>query len=57
MAAHFLNVLKDMDQDHASGINGLPQRCGKTGSIIAAVTLVALATALLLISIPLQLEQ
>jgi 4-hydroxybenzoate polyprenyltransferase len=57
MAAHFLNVLKDMDQDHASGIKGLPQRCGKTGSIIAAVTLVALATALLLISIPLQLEQ
>ena len=57
MAAHFLNVLKDMDQDHASGIKGLPQRFGKTGSIIAAVTLVALATALLLISIPLQLEQ
>ena len=57
MAAHFLNVLKDMDQDHASGIKGLPQRCGKAGSIIAAVTLVALATALLLISIPLQLEQ
>jgi 4-hydroxybenzoate polyprenyltransferase len=57
MAAHFLNVLKDMDQDHASGIKGLPQRCGKTGSIIAAVTLIALAITLLLISIPLQLEQ
>jgi 4-hydroxybenzoate polyprenyltransferase len=57
MAAHFLNVLKDMDQDHASGIKGLPQRCGKTGSIIAATTLIALAIALLLISIPLQLGQ
>jgi 4-hydroxybenzoate polyprenyltransferase len=57
MAAHFLNVLKDMDQDHASGIKGLPQRCGKTGSIIAAATLIALAIALLLISVPLQLEQ
>ena len=57
MAAHFLNVLKDMDQDHASGIKGLPQRCGKTGSIIAATILIALAIALLLFSIPLQLEQ
>jgi 4-hydroxybenzoate polyprenyltransferase len=57
MAAHFLNVLKDMDQDHASGIKGLPQRCGKTGSIIAAATLIALAITLLLISVPLQLEQ
>jgi 4-hydroxybenzoate polyprenyltransferase len=56
MAAHFLNVLKDMDQDHASGIKGLPQRCGKTGSIIAAVTLIALAITFLLISIPLQLQ-
>ena len=57
MAAHFLNVLKDMDQDHASGIKGLPQRCGKTGSIIAATILIALAITLLLFSIPLQLEQ
>jgi 4-hydroxybenzoate polyprenyltransferase len=57
MAAHFLNVLKDMDQDHASGIKGLPQRCGKTGSIIAAVTLIALAITFLLISVPLQLQQ
>jgi 4-hydroxybenzoate polyprenyltransferase len=57
MAAHFLNVLKDMDQDHASGIKGLPQRCGKTGSIIAAATLIALAITLLVISVPLQLEQ
>ena len=57
MAAHFLNVLKDMDQDHASGIKGLPQRCGKTGSIIAATILIALAIALLLFSAPLQLEQ
>ena len=50
MAAHFLNVLKDMDQDHASGIKGLPQRCGKTGSIIAAVILIALGVTLLLLS-------
>lgn len=50
MAAHFLNVLKDMDQDHASGIKGLPQRCGKTGSIIAATLLIALGVTLLLLS-------
>lgn len=50
MAAHFLNVLKDMDQDHASGIKGLPQRCGKTGSIIAAIILIALGVTLLLLS-------
>ena len=50
MAAHFLNVLKDMDQDHASGIKGLPQRCGKIGSIIAATILIALGVTLLLLS-------
>ena len=50
MAAHFLNVLKDMDQDHASGIKGLPQRCGKTGSIITATILIALGVTLLLLS-------
>jgi 4-hydroxybenzoate polyprenyltransferase len=50
MAAHFLNVLKDMDQDHASGIKGLPQQCGKTGSIIAAIILIALGVTLLLLS-------
>ena len=50
MAAHFLNVLKDMDQDHASGIKGLPQRCGKTGSIIAAMILIAFGVTLLLLS-------
>ena len=50
MAAHFLNVLKDMDQDHASGIKGLPQRCGKAGSIIAATILIAFGVTLLLLS-------
>ena len=42
MAAHFINVIKDMDQDQQSGINGLPQRLGKSKSIIAAVTLIVL---------------
>jgi 4-hydroxybenzoate polyprenyltransferase len=56
IAAHFINVLKDMDQDHASGIKGLPQRCGKKGSIALAITFIALAIAQLLIAIPLQLQ-
>jgi 4-hydroxybenzoate polyprenyltransferase len=42
MAAHFINVIKDMDQDQQSGINGLPQRLGKKRSIIAALVLIAL---------------
>jgi 4-hydroxybenzoate polyprenyltransferase len=42
MAAHFINVIKDMDQDQASGIKGLPQRLGKAKSIAAAAVLIAL---------------
>lgn len=56
IAAHFINVLKDMDQDHASGIKGLPQRCGKKGSIALAISFIALAIAQLLVAIPLQLQ-
>jgi 1,4-dihydroxy-2-naphthoate octaprenyltransferase len=36
-----------MDQDQASGINGLPQRLGKKGSILAALTLIALGVVVL----------
>jgi 4-hydroxybenzoate polyprenyltransferase len=42
MAAHFINVIKDMDQDQASGIKGLPQQLGKTKSFAAAAVLIAL---------------
>jgi 4-hydroxybenzoate polyprenyltransferase len=48
MAAHFINVLKDMDQDQASGIKGLPQQLGKTKSIAAAAALIALGVASLI---------
>jgi 4-hydroxybenzoate polyprenyltransferase len=41
-AAHFINVIKDMDEDRASGIGGLPQRLGKQNSIVAATLLIAL---------------
>jgi 4-hydroxybenzoate polyprenyltransferase len=42
MAAHFINVIKDMDQDQASGIKGMPQQLGKVKSIVAAAILIAL---------------
>ena len=41
-AAHFINVIKDMDQDRASGIGGAPQRIGKRNSIVVAAVLTAL---------------
>ena len=51
MAAHFINVIKDMDQDQASGIKGLPQQLGKTKSIAVALVLIALGiTALVLVN-------
>ena len=49
-AAHFLNVIKDMDQDQASGIKGLPQRVGTRASVIAAIVLIASAVTLLLLT-------
>jgi 4-hydroxybenzoate polyprenyltransferase len=41
MAAHFINVIKDMEEDHLSGIQGLPQRLGTKSSVLVAITLVA----------------
>lgn len=41
MAAHFINVIKDMEQDQVSGIQGLPQRLGTKKSIFTAITLIA----------------
>jgi 4-hydroxybenzoate polyprenyltransferase len=51
MAAHFINVVKDMDEDQASGIKGLPQRLGKAKSIAAATILIALGVAALILFI------
>jgi 4-hydroxybenzoate polyprenyltransferase len=42
MAAHFINVIKDMKQDQISEIKGLPQRLGTRKSIVAAALLIAL---------------
>jgi len=46
-AAHFVNVIKDMDQDRESAITGLPQRVGKRWSIVIAAVLVAIAAAII----------
>ena len=46
-AAHFINVIKDIDQDRASGIGGAPQRIGKRNSIVAAALLIALGASTL----------
>ena len=50
-AAHFINVIKDMDQDRASGIGGLPQRLGKRNSIVAAIALIGLGIFALFLTI------
>jgi len=44
MAAHFINVIKDMKQDQISEIKGLPQRLGTRNSIVAAALLMALGS-------------
>ena len=43
VAAHFINVIKDIKQDQASGIEGLPQRLGTMKSIVVAVGLIIAA--------------
>ena len=48
MAAHFINVIKDMKEDRDSGIGGLPQRIGTKSSVIAAALLVIIGIAVLL---------
>ena len=49
-AAHFVNVLKDLDQDRASEIKGLPQIVGKKASIAIAAVLSVIALVVLAIS-------
>jgi len=49
MAAHFINVLKDMKEDHVSGIGGLPQKLGTRGSIFAASVLIILGITTLIL--------
>ena len=47
-AAHFINVLKDLDQDRASDIKGMPQVVGKKASI-AIATLLSVAAVVVIV--------
>ncbi|MFM8672409.1 MAG: UbiA family prenyltransferase, partial [Candidatus Nanopelagicus sp.] len=47
VAAHFANVLKDIDQDLESKIKGLPQRLGKKASRIICASLLIGTTLIL----------
>jgi 4-hydroxybenzoate polyprenyltransferase len=49
VAAHFINVLKDIEEDQVSGIGGLPQRMGMRNSIIVAGVLIVLGVIVLII--------
>ena len=51
VAAHFANVLKDLDQDRTSGIKGLPQKLGKKASRLICATLLITTTLLLHITV------
>ncbi len=51
-AAHFANVLPDLDGDRATGVCGLPHRLGATGSHVAAASLVLAASVLLVLGPP-----
>lgn len=44
VAAHFLNVLPDLDDDAATGVRGLPHRLGAAWSRIGATALLLLAS-------------
>ncbi len=48
MAAHFINVIKDMKEDHISEIKGLPQILGTRKSIVVAALLITLGIAVLI---------
>jgi 4-hydroxybenzoate polyprenyltransferase len=47
VAAHFGNVLPDLDDDLAAGVLGLPQRLGTRGSVFAAISALLLAAAII----------
>lgn len=50
-AAHFINVIKDMEQDRASGIGGAPQRMGTRAAIWVAALLSILGILTLVLTI------
>lgn len=51
-AAHFVNVLPDIDDDLATGVRGLPHRLGARASAVLACALVLLASVVLVAGPP-----
>ncbi|HEX2904593.1 MAG TPA: UbiA family prenyltransferase [Jatrophihabitans sp.] len=52
VAAHFANVLPDLDSDARTGVRGLPQRLGFRRSALIAAALVVLVAVLVLLARP-----
>jgi 4-hydroxybenzoate polyprenyltransferase len=49
VAAHFANVVPDVDADRAAGSRGLPQRLGARASVVVAAVVVLLAAVAVLV--------
>ncbi|MEO7262630.1 MAG: UbiA family prenyltransferase [Jatrophihabitantaceae bacterium] len=47
VAAHFGNVLPDLEDDRSAGVLGLPQRLGARGSVLAAVAALLIAAGII----------
>jgi 4-hydroxybenzoate polyprenyltransferase len=52
VAAHFANVLPDLEADHATGVRGLPHRVGARVSGVVIAGLLAAASVLLFVGAP-----
>jgi len=50
VAAHFANVLPDLDDDNATGIRGLPHRIGARATAVTAAALLACAATVILLA-------
>lgn len=50
VGAHFVNTLPDQDADRRLGVRGLPQRIGRTPSLVAGAALLATAGVLLAVA-------
>lgn len=51
IAAHFANVLPDLDDDRAAGVRGLPQRLGARASALSMSACLAAASVFLVVAI------
>jgi 4-hydroxybenzoate polyprenyltransferase len=49
LAAHFSNVLPDLEDDAATGVRGLPHRLGRTATSLLAPAVLALASVLVVL--------